>query len=663
MARGRWWKRSRQLKEETSILESQYPHYMPDSVDMLVLPNLKSPRLRVDLGAITLVTQMSVDETKLQRLLDVAARWTGYISVAVYVKPETLAPGSAYIEDAVRQLDEYREDNSHELRMVRFHLVVDERGAQASHYPHNYLRNIAMDNAPTDLVFLTDIDFIPSIGSHDYLKGHFEKSSLLQGDLDLLVLPAFERILAPGESELTVTVDNLPPTKKDLLQMMEEEPGQYTQFHHFFDEGHGPTNYSHWYNATEPYEIKYALNYEPYYVVRKSSELPPLWEHFSGFGRNKVTWVEEMALAGYNFNVAPEPFLIHINHDYNKQDARSVRPFVIDEYATRFQPYLNKTYGNAFWDNEILYEWHLGQKRNYVKKVFRFCTEDSVHLEGSEKNLTFGYQCKGKAYNTFTRAMQDYAADIPGPIGRRSFPMKENQTVLVMGDSHTQQMIKTFVCQFKERVVEYANKVGSGSSHSDAFTVYFENGSTLISLTNPPEVYSKQWSLLIEGVIGRKMETLDAVVVGKFTSYSESTGTDFHKHMVKASRGLKGVDFAKVPAPTLQDFAAVYSGPLVYVSEFAITGDAELDESIKTMEAAKPARTNIDVVDGRKYIKLLGFECGSDDINTVEKCREPTDPPKKSTRPSNEMHRCTGAKGGHPDLIAWEVTEVLHKLH
>jgi hypothetical protein len=63
-------------------------------------------------------------------------------------------------------------------------------------------------------------------------------------------------------------------------------------------------------------------------------------------------------------------------------------------------------------------------------------------------------------------------------------------------------------------------------------------------------------------------------------------------------------------------------------------------------------RDNIRLVHSRKYIPQLG-ECGSKNAwHYVGKCVEAPD-----------QHRCIEARGGHPDLIAWDCTvEVLHEL-
>ncbi len=51
------------------------------------------------------------------------------------------------------------------------------------YYPVNTLRNVALDNAPTELVYLTDVDFVPSIGIHEALQRysrHMKRNSTVR---------------------------------------------------------------------------------------------------------------------------------------------------------------------------------------------------------------------------------------------------------------------------------------------------------------------------------------------------------------------------------------------------------------------------------------------------------------------------------------------------
>ena len=54
------------------------------------------------------------------------------------------------------------------------------------------------------------------------------------------------------------------------------------------------------------------------------------------------------------------------------------------------------------------------------------------------------------------------------------------------------------------------------------------------------------------------------------------------------------------------------------------------------------------------------MECGTDDFSVVGKCAEnSTFTLDVFSRPAHMRNRCVGAKGGYPDLIAWEVVEEL----
>ena len=45
-------------------------------------------------------------------------------------------------------------------------------------HPVNYLRNVAIDNVLTKLVFYNDGDFITSSGAHERIKTHIDKGDL-----------------------------------------------------------------------------------------------------------------------------------------------------------------------------------------------------------------------------------------------------------------------------------------------------------------------------------------------------------------------------------------------------------------------------------------------------------------------------------------------------
>lgn len=97
------------------------------------------------------------------------------------------------------------------------------------------------------------------------------------------------------------------------------------------------------------------------------------------------------------------------------------------------------------------------------------------------------------------------------------------------------------------------------------------------------------------------------------------------------------------------------------VSMFAQYGQKDFPASAqRAIDYHKKAenRSNIVFLNGRTHISRLGLECGSDDRTIVGTCHEAGE----SGRPAFDMHRCTGRRGGHADLLAWDVVEALYSL-
>ena len=297
-----------------------------------------------------------------------------------------------------------------------------------------------------------------------------------------------------------------------------------------------------------------------------------------------------------------------------------------------------------------------GRFKEIQTEAFRLCKVSSFELRTGHK-LQIGYQCEGKKYEEFGKALKDFAAkSFLANEGRRPFPFPPNTTILFFGNSHTRQMSTTLLCQYFQSVVEFDNK-SIGTGRTDYFVARFENNATIISLTNNPIVYSKDWSKMVEDIIHQKLNTLDAIILGKFNDYTESQGTNFLTTVSNIAKNLNlDIDFKNIPPPRLKDVAEVYSGPIFSVSMFAARGKHEHQASLTTMEVLQREknRTNIHVIDGRKYIKAIGYECGSDLYKSIGECLEMTD---ETPRLANEMHRCAGNMGGHADLIGWEVVE------
>ena len=275
-----------------------------------------------------------------------------------------------------------------------------------------------------------------------------------------------------------------------------------------------------------------------------------------------------------------------------------------------------------------------GNINNHLPKPFHFCTKKVVYFDKSQR-FPVQYQCIGEHYDEFARVLHSLADTLPEPMGRRDFPMASDRNVLVVGNSHTRQMISSLICQYKEKVVEFGAKVVA-SNATDSTNVRFANNSTIVSITNSAILDSPDWVALIEKRFRRPLNSYDGIVLGKLNS----------------NQGSK--------PPKLRDVAKVYSGPVVYVSMFARYGNSELTESIHFINTVKNIRHNLSTISGRKYIDKMKMECGAMNVNSAGPCYEDSD--KNVSRAANSMHRCVGAKGGHPDLIAWEVAEKLNAL-
>jgi glycosyltransferase-like protein LARGE len=124
--------------------------------------------------------------------------------------------------------------------------VHHKEGAQ---YPINMLRNLAWRLAPTQLVFLSDVDFMPSPGMQAHVRAQCEKLDVVKRRL-VLVVPSFE---APEKPK------RLPKNKAGLMQLVEDK--QLSPVHLWkFPPAHKPTDYDKWYEADgKEYEIKYVV--------------------------------------------------------------------------------------------------------------------------------------------------------------------------------------------------------------------------------------------------------------------------------------------------------------------------------------------------------------------------------------------------------------------
>jgi len=207
-------------------------------------------------------------------------------------------------------------------------------------YPVNALRNVAVSQARSEMLFLLDVDFVPSSRLFAAIEaaniGGRLRESLLQRQ-GCLVVPAFEWA-CPAATNVSdvLSADAVPRCFVDLRCAV--NAGHAEGFHcRHFPRGHGPTDFPRWFSGTadgedaqklcvgdlteandglNAYRVEYSEHFEPYIIVPR--ELVPRYdERFRGYGMNKISHLYELAVSwGVDFFVAcsTEAFVVAPEH-------------------------------------------------------------------------------------------------------------------------------------------------------------------------------------------------------------------------------------------------------------------------------------------------------------------------------------------------------------
>ncbi|XP_032367716.1 xylosyl- and glucuronyltransferase LARGE2s, partial [Etheostoma spectabile] len=272
---------------------------------------------------ITLVAQLSMD--RLQMLEAICKHWEGPISLALYMSD---AEAQQFLRYA--QASEVLKNRKN----VGYHIVYKE----GQFYPVNLVRNVALKNANTPYVFLTDVDFLPMYGLYEYLRRSVVQLDMAHTKKALLV-PAFETL----RYRLS-----FPKSKAELLSMLDMGT-LYTFRYHVWPKGHAPTNYAKWRTATTPFKVEWEPDFEPYVVVRR--DCPEYDQRFVGFGWNKVSHILELDAQEYDMMVLPNAFMIHMPHapsfDISKFRSSSSYRNCLNTLKDEFHQDLSRKYGSA----------------------------------------------------------------------------------------------------------------------------------------------------------------------------------------------------------------------------------------------------------------------------------------------------------------------------
>ncbi|XP_032759629.1 LARGE xylosyl- and glucuronyltransferase 2 isoform X5 [Rattus rattus] len=311
-----------QLDEEEPCFEFRQQQLTVHRVHITFLSHQPPPPRPHD---VTLVAQLSMD--RLQMLEALCRHWRGPMSLALYLTDAEAQQFLRFVETS--PVLSARKD-------VAYHVVYRDGPL----YPVNQLRNVALAQALTPYVFLSDIDFLPAYSLYDYLRASIEQLALGRRQRKAaLVVPAFETLHYRF---------SFPNSKAELLTLL-DAGSLHTFRYHEWPQGHASTDYTRWREAQAPYQVQWSADYEPYVVVPR--DCPRYDPRFVGFGWNKVAHIIELDAQEYEFLVLPEAFSIHLPHapslDISRFRSSPTYRDCLQALKEEFHQDLSRRYGSA----------------------------------------------------------------------------------------------------------------------------------------------------------------------------------------------------------------------------------------------------------------------------------------------------------------------------
>jgi hypothetical protein len=270
-----------------------------------------------DKETVEIVTQLSID--RIQRLETICSVWNGPIVAAILDEDRATEKASQQTAQQILQILENVVTSRVGFHSLTTILVSREKSSGHCSYPINGLRNIALQSATSEFVFLLDVDCIPSQDLFDSLVGTSEMKNSLRNlciqYVGAVVVPCFE----PSE-DAPFNPQN-PFTSHEVRSLANLPSPQLRQFAiNEFDRGHGATNYPVWLSWSDQsnrflqyYQVDYQEGFEPFIIVARILA-PPYCEELVGYGRNKILHLYHLSRLGMSFWVTTSGCIVHTPH-------------------------------------------------------------------------------------------------------------------------------------------------------------------------------------------------------------------------------------------------------------------------------------------------------------------------------------------------------------
>lgn len=273
--------------------------------------------------------------------------------------------------------------------------------------------------------------------------------------------------------------------------------------------------------------------------------------------------------------------------------------------------------------------------------------------------------CRGPHYEAFVQRLYTHVTDDQAPLegpswGRRrrrttALPAGHNNRVLAVGNSHLRQTVYAWLTQLGSAVRRvtrlyhhYAVRVDLEDTNTTTTTY-----TTVYVLTNTHVPYAgadDEWATAILNLTQRSsLDDFDVIVVGNDNPCQPY-------YLERFARDFPNVSCDYHTPPTPADWIQrAHRSRLVFVTSFMgrhlYRRDVDwLRTVVRLRNHSSSSSHRVGFLYGRHHVEALSHEGSeSDDDDSDVAC--PTC--------NVNGHRCVGAWGGHPDLVAWDLIEWL----